>query len=143
MLHMFVHVLPGLVGLVIAAVVVLWLGSRDQKAVMTAVLACWLAATAGQVLTGKLIAPLIAGDVVFALWLVWFVWRRPAWWAWALFGIEGARLLLHATQFGEPWLPYKTLNNSLSLAALFLLALAAVLHARRPRAAEPEAAPAE
>ena len=132
MLHTLVHVLPGLVGLVIAAAVVLWLGSRDQKTTMIAVLVCWLAATAGQVLTGRMIAPIVGGDALFAIWLIWFAWKRPAWWIWTLFGVEGLRLMLHASQFGlQPWLPYARLNNTLSLAALAVLALAAVLHARQ------------
>ncbi len=141
MLHTLVHVLPGLVGLVIAAGVVLWLGSRDQKTTMIAVLVCWLAATAGQVLTGRIIAPIIGGDAVFALWLIWFAWSRPAWWVWSLFAVEALRLMLHASEIGlQLPLPYAPLNNTLSLSVLAVLALAAVLHARQGRVAEAPAA---
>ena len=134
MLHVFVHVLPGLVGLVLAAGVVLALGDREQKTVMTAVLVCWLGATAGQIVTGHLTAPLIIGDIVFALWLVWYACRHPAWWVWAVFACEAGHLVLHASQVGETWLPYSLINNTLSLAALAVLAIAAVLGWRARRA---------
>ena len=138
MLHVLLHVMPGLIGLVLATGIVLRLGDRDQKTVMTAVLVCWLGATAGQILTGHLTAPLVAGDVVFAIWLVWFAYRHPAWWVWTLFAVEGARLVLHATQYGQAWLPYATINNTLSLGALALLAVAAVLGWRKRRAETPD-----
>ena len=141
MLHILVHVLPGLVGLVVAACVVLWLGGRDQKMVLAAVLVCWLGATAGQVLTGRLIAPIIAGDAVFAICLIWFAWSRPAWWVWTLFAVEALRLMLNASEIGlQLPLPYARINNTLSLGGLFVLALAAVLHARPERAVEAPAA---
>ncbi len=143
MWHIFVHVLPGLIALVAAGLVVLRLGSRDQKTAMIAVLVCWLGATAGQVLTGRIIAPIVAGDALFAIWLIWFAWRHPVWWIWTLFGIEALRLMLHTSQFGlQHWLPYARLNNTLSLSALALLSVAAVLHARRGKAT-PATAPAE
>jgi hypothetical protein len=132
MVQTLVHVLPGLIGLGLAAGIVLWRGNRDQKTVMTAVLVCWLGGTAGQVLTGRLTAPLIVADVIFAAWIIWFAIRRPAWWVWAVFAIEAARLLLHATQFGEPWLNYTLLNNVLSLGGLALLGVAALLTPKRP-----------
>jgi len=143
MWHTFVHVLPGLVALVAAGLVVLRLGGRDQKTAMIAVLVCWLGATAGQVLTGRIIAPIVVADALFAIWLIWFAWKRPVWWIWTLFGIEALRLMLHASQFGlQHWLPYARLNNALSLAALALLSVAAVLHARRAKLVE-ASAPAE
>lgn len=139
MLHTLVHVLPGLIGLVAATAVVLGLGGRDHKTVMIAVLVCWLGATAGQVLTGRLISPLVLADIVFATWLIWFVFRQPGWWVWAIFAFEAARLVLHASQFDEAWLPYATLNNTLSLGGLAVLAAAAVLDWRaRRRGAAPE-----
>jgi hypothetical protein len=134
---MFVHVLPGLVGLVLAAGIVLALGERTHKTVMIAVLVCWLGATAGQIVTGHLTAPLVIGDIVFAVWLVWFACRHPAWWVWAVFAIEAMRLVLHASQYGETWLPYTVINNTLSLSGLFVLALAAVLGWRGRRTARP------
>jgi hypothetical protein len=130
MLHTFVHVLPGLVGLVLAAGIVLWLGDKGQKTVMTAVLICWLGGTAGQILTGHLTAPLVAADILFAVWLVWFACRHPAWWVWTVFAVEALRLVLHASQYGEEWLPYTLINNTLSLGGLAVLAVAAVLGRR-------------
>ena len=131
-LRVFVHVLPGLIALALAAAVVLRLGSQRQKTAMAAVLVCWIGATLGQMLSGDLTIPLIVGDVVFSLWLFWFVWRRPEWWLWCLLAIEGARLLLHAVAYEAfPGAAYTIANNTLSLAALATLAAAAMWGARR------------
>ena len=124
-LRVLVHVLPGLIALALAAAVVLRLGSQRQKTAMAAVLICWIGATLGQMLSGDLTMPLIVGDVVFSLWLFWFVWRRPEWWLWCLLAIEGARLLLHAVAYEAfPGAAYTIANNTLSLAALATLAAA-------------------
>ena len=135
-LRVFVHVLPGLIALALAAAVVLRLGSQRQKTAMAAVLICWIGATVGQMLSGDLTVPLIVGDVVFSLWLFWFVWRRPEWWLWSVLAIEGARLLLHAVAYAAfPGAAYTMANNALSLAGLANLAAAAIWAARRRPAA--------
>ena len=104
---------------------------------MTAVLLCWIGATLGQLLTGDLTVPLIVGDVLFSLWLLWFAWRRPQWWIWVLLGIEAARLMLHALAYGASMeTAYTVINNVLSLSGLVDLAAAAVIEARRTRATE-------
>lgn len=128
MTQTFVHVLPGLAALSVTAVLVLRTGGPKERQAMTAVLACWLAATLGQILTGGRIEPLIAGDVVFAAWLLWFTLRNALPWLYALLGVEASRLLLH-TSFYQPGAPvsdaYRLCNNALSLAALGVLAVAA------------------
>ena len=87
-------------------------------------------------LSGDLTVPLIVGDVVFSLWLFWFVWRRPEWWLWSVLAIEGARLLLHAVAYAAfPGAAYTMANNALSLAGLANLAAAAIWAARRRPAA--------
>ena len=132
MLHTFLHVLPGLVLLVATTLAVLRLGDRDQKLVMTGVLLCWIGSAIGQVLSGQIVAPVIAADAIFAIGLLWFAWRRPSWWIWALFAVEGLRLVLHASQFQmQRWVPYAWLNNTLSVAGLIVLVWAAAQHARR------------
>ena len=132
-LRILLHVLPGLIALALAAIIVLRMGSRRQKVVMTAVLVCWIAATLGQVLTGHLTVPLIAMDVVFALWLLWYAWGHAEWWIWAVLALSAAHLLLHAVAYGAPaGIPYPALYDVLSLGALVVIAIAAVLHARRP-----------
>jgi hypothetical protein len=109
------------------------MGSRRQKTVMTAVVVCWIAATLGQVFTGHMTAPLVAGDVVFSLWMLWFAWRGATWWVWVLLAIQASRLILHAVVYGAAaGVPYAAIYDSLSLIALVVLTTAAVLHARRP-----------
>ncbi len=104
---------------------------------MIALLVCWIGAALGQVLTGDLTLPLIVGDVVFSLWLLWFAWRRPEWWVCILLGVEGARLMLHALAYGASMeTTYTLINNLLSLSGLLDLAAAAVLEARRVRATQ-------
>lgn len=136
MVQTLVHVLPGLLALAAAALIVLGIGERRQKVVMTAVLVCWIGATLGQVLTGRLIAPLMVGDAVFAVWLLWYAWRGPAWWIYAVFAVEAGRLLLDALVFSvasAAWLPHARLNNLLSFTGLAVLSVAALLHALRRR----------
>ena len=142
MLHTFLHVSPGLLFLAAAVIVVFRLGSAEHRFVMTAVLVCWLASVVGQVLTGHLTGPIIAADAIFAIGLIWYAWKTPSWWVWALFAVEALRLLLHASQFQvQHWLPYSRLNNTLSVAGLLVLVIAAWRHARRRNDAEPEAEP--
>ncbi len=132
-MHSFLHVLPGLIALAIAGGIVLRVGGPKEKQVMTAVLACWLLATCGQVLSGGRIEFLIAGDVVFALWLLWFAMRNPLRWLYLLLALDGCRLLLHAVMFEPghgPSPTYRVINNVLSLGALALLAAIAVRGAR-------------
>jgi hypothetical protein len=113
--------------------VVLRMGSRRQKTVMTAVVVCWIAATLAQVFTGHLMAPLVAGDVVFSLWMLWFAWRGATWWVWVLLVVQASRLILHAAVYGaSAGIAYASIYDGLSLIGLVVLALAAVLHARRP-----------
>ena len=134
--QVFVHVLPGLVALALAASVVMRLGSQRQKTTMAAVLVCWIGATLGQMLSGEIFVPLIVGDVVFSLWLFWFVWRGPEWWLWTLLAIEGVRLSLHALAYQAfPGPAYAFANNTLSLAGLAALAAAAIGRSRRNRPA--------
>jgi len=130
--QILLHVLPGLVALALSAAIVLRLGGRRLKTAMIAVLVCWIAATAGQLLTRQLAAPLIVGDVVFSLWLLWFAWKGPAWWIWTLFAIQAGRLMLHAVAFGAPpGIPYAAIYDTSSLAGLAVLAIAAVVSRRR------------
>jgi CBS domain containing-hemolysin-like protein len=138
MLNTVVHVLPGLIALAAASLIVFALGGPRHRRVMIAVLVCWLGGTLGQVLTGRLIAPAIAADVVFALWLLWFATRATSWWVYTLFGLQACGIVLHGARFAGalgPDFPYRTSLNTLSLAALAVLALAAVLdwRARRRR----------
>lgn len=113
------------------------MGSGRQKTAMVALLVCWIGATLGQVATGDLTVPLIVGDVLFSLWLLWFAWRGPEWWVWVLLGVESARLMLHALAYGASMeTAYTLINNFLSLSGLVDLAAAALLEARRTRAAE-------
>ncbi len=129
-LQVLIHVLPGLIALALAAAVVLRLGSRRQKVAMTAVMLCWIGATLGQVLTGELTLPLIAGDAVFSLWLLWFAWRGPEWWVWVLLAVEAARLMLHSIAYGASMeTGYTILNNCLSLSGLADLTAAALIQA--------------
>lgn len=134
-----------MIALALAAAVVLRVGGQRQKTAMTAVLLCWIAATLGQIATGRLLVPLIVGDVVFSLWLLWFAWRKPEWWVLVLLAIEGARLVMHATIYGaSAGVPYALLNNTLSLAGLAVLAAAALVDARlraRRQGPQPEARP--
>ncbi len=134
-----------MIALGLAAAVVLRVGAQRQKTAMTAVLLCWIAATLGQIATGRLLVPLIVGDVVFSLWLLWFAWRKPEWWVLVLLAIEGARLVMHATIYGaSAGVPYALLNNTLSLAGLAVLAAAALVDARlraRRQGPQPEARP--
>lgn len=111
------------------------MGTRRQKTAMTAVAVCWIAATLGQVATGHLTAPLIASDVMFSLWLLWFAWRGSAWWVWLILALQAARLMLHALVYGASvGVPYAAIYDTLSLAGLTVLALAAVRDARRAKA---------
>lgn len=132
MLKVLLHVMPGLVGLAIATAVVLWLGSRRQKVMLTAVLVCWIGGTVGQVLTGHITAPLIAADIVFGLWILWYASRKAEWWIWTLLALTAGHLLLHAVAYGAAaGIPYAFLYDALSLAGLAVLAIAAVLHGRQ------------
>jgi hypothetical protein len=132
-LHLLAIVVPGLIALALAAAVVLRMGDRRQKTAMIAVAICWIAATLGQVVTGHMTAPLVVGDVVFSLWMLWFAWRGASWWIWVLLAVQASRLVLHSVVYGfSAGIPYATIYDSLSLIGLVVLALAAVLHARRP-----------
>ncbi len=139
MLKVLLHVTPGLIGLGLATVVVLWLGGRRQKVMLTAVLVCWIGATVGQVVTGHITAPLIVGDLAFAFWILWSASRKAEWWIWAMLAITAGHLLLHAFAYGAaPWRPYSALYDTFSFGGLAILALAAALHApgerRKPTA---------
>ena len=110
------------------------LGSRRQKVATTALLICWIAAASAQVRTGEVTVRLIVGDVIFSLWLLWFAWRKPEWWIWALLAIQAARLMLHALAYGAAMeAAYTLFNNGLSLVLLAALAAAALLEARRAK----------
>ncbi len=137
--HSFVHILPGLIALAIAGGIVLRVGGPREKQVMTAVLICWLLATCGQVLSGGRIEFLIAGDVVFALWLLWFAVRASLRWVYLLLALDGCRLVLHAVMYepGQgPTLVYRLINNALSLGALAVLAAFALRGAAARRRAQ-------
>ncbi len=140
MLKVLLHVMPGLVALAAATGVVLWLGSRRHKIMLTAVLVCWIGSTIGQLVTRHMTAPLIVGDLAFAIWILWFASRKAQWWVWAMLAVTAGHLLLHAFAYGDPaWIPYSLLYDALSLADLAVLSVAAVLHAREPRgAAKPQ-----
>ena len=131
-MRVLLHVLPGLIALALATIVVLTLGSRRQKITLTAVLACWIGGTIGQVVTGHITAPLIVADVVFAFWILWYASGMTEWWIWTLLALAAGHLLLHAVAFGAPpGIPYSTLYDALSLGGLAVLAVAAIIDSRR------------
>ena len=140
MLKVLLHVAPGLVALAAATAVVLRLGSRRHRIMLTAVLVCWIGSTIGQLVSRHITAPLIVGDLAFAIWILWFASRKAEWWVWAMLATVAGHLLLHAFAYSAPaWVPYSLLYDALSLAALGVLTIAAVLHARGPRgAAKPQ-----
>ena len=136
-MRVLLHVLPGLIALALATIVVLTWGSRRQKVTLTAVLVCWIGGTIGQVVTGHITAPLIAADVVFAFWILWYASGKTEWWIWTLLALAGLQRRPRAAAGARPpGIPYSTLYDALSLGGLAVLAVAAIIDAHRA-ASEP------
>jgi hypothetical protein len=136
-----------LVGCAIMAAVCItaWrLGDRPQRGIAAVIAICWVLTTVAEFATGRTAEPVMVGDAVFGIGLLWFVWRYNTVWLWIMIGMEAALFFLHATiyQVGRPPNPLQTVGNNLLATLGLVVLLGAVLrgHFVRRRAQRASAA---
>jgi hypothetical protein len=124
------HIMPGLVMVGGAGLTVFLVGGRLEKQVMGLVLLVWLGAAAGQVLSGRLVEPLIIGDLFFACCMVWLLSRsRRHRWLYAVFAVQVGRLIVDALLYhrgGPPSGAYRVISVMLSASGLAIVTIAAL-----------------
>ncbi len=105
------------------------LGDRPQRSIAVVVALCWVLTTVAEFATGRQAEPVMMGDAIFGVGLLWFVWRYNTGWLWMMIGVEAALFFLHAAvyQAGRPPNPFQALGNNILATLGLVVLLTAVL----------------
>jgi hypothetical protein len=109
-------------------------GDLPQRRIGVLVAICWVLTTIGEFATGRQAEPVMIGDAVFGLGLLWFAWRYNTIWLWLMICLEAALFFLHAAvyQAGQPPNAIQAVgNNILATLGLIVLVVASLLDWRR------------
>ncbi|MGC1301719.1 MAG: hypothetical protein WA840_05025 [Caulobacteraceae bacterium] len=103
-------------------------GEPERRAAMLMVI-CWVATTAVQFLTGRLFEPVLVGDFVYGVGLLWFAARYNRPWIWIMIAFEAVLFFLHASLYQADrtlGLIHLIANNLMAMGGPVVLVIAAV-----------------
>lgn len=93
------------------------------------VVVCWTVTTLAEFATGRRAEPVMIGDAVFGVGLLWFAWRYNRGFLWVMVGIQATLFFLHALLYEASTPPSRIQalgNNLLATGALIVLVVAAL-----------------
>lgn len=96
-----IRLLAGLVVMAAACGIAYRIGDRPVRLTAGLIAASWIIAFAGQRLTGMLVEPLLASELVAGIGLLFLAASFSADWLWAEVGIEVLLLCMHAWFYGN------------------------------------------
>jgi hypothetical protein len=109
--------------------IALRLGDRPERRTAMLVAICWSLTTVAEVATGRQAEPVIIGDAVAGVGLLWLAWRYNKGFLWVMIALEATLFFLHAL-LDEAGLPpnrmQTTGNNLLATGALAALVIGAL-----------------
>lgn len=129
-----VRVFIGLVLMVGACATAFRIGGPSQKKAAILVFVCWGTAALLQIHEHYAVAPLIGGDLVYSVGLLWLAWRHHERWLWIMVAVQVLFFFLHVAQFergGPPTVPYIFANNVICAVGLVVLTAVSVASARK------------